>query len=70
MRPPQEAHDVRHPASRPLDAPAAAAAATQLFVAHRELLFSIVYNLLGSVADTEDVLASRWDLDGTLHRAG
>ncbi|MER5180027.1 RNA polymerase sigma factor SigJ [Streptomyces sp. NPDC002896] len=34
--------------------------ATQLFVDHRELLFSIVYNMLGSVADTEDVLQETW----------
>ncbi|MDX2683053.1 RNA polymerase sigma factor SigJ [Streptomyces soliscabiei] len=27
---------------------------------HRELLFSIVYNMLGSVADTEDVLQETW----------
>jgi RNA polymerase sigma factor (sigma-70 family) len=35
-------------------------AATQRFVEHRELLFSIVYNVLGSVADTEDVLQETW----------
>jgi RNA polymerase sigma factor (sigma-70 family) len=35
-------------------------AATSVFVGHRELLFSIVYNLLGSVADTEDVLQETW----------
>jgi RNA polymerase sigma-70 factor (ECF subfamily) len=35
-------------------------AATQVFADHRELLFSIVYNLLGSVADTEDVLQDTW----------
>src|SRR3954471_13773294 len=34
--------------------------ATQVFVGHRELLFSVVYNLLGSVADTEDVLQETW----------
>jgi DNA-directed RNA polymerase specialized sigma24 family protein len=33
---------------------------TQVFNAHRELLFSIVYNMLGSVADTEDVLQETW----------
>jgi RNA polymerase sigma-70 factor (ECF subfamily) len=31
-----------------------------VFVANRELLFSIVYNMLGSVADTEDVLQETW----------
>lgn len=30
------------------------------FTAHRELLFSIAYNMLGSVADTEDVLQETW----------
>jgi len=34
--------------------------ATQVFVDHRELLFAIVYNMLGSVADTEDVLQETW----------
>ncbi|SHN29695.1 RNA polymerase sigma factor SigJ [Cryptosporangium aurantiacum] len=33
---------------------------TDVFVDHRELLFSIVYGLLGSVADTEDVLQETW----------
>jgi RNA polymerase sigma factor (sigma-70 family) len=35
-------------------------AATEVFVEHRELLFSIVYNILGSVTDTEDVLQETW----------
>ncbi|MFE7386036.1 RNA polymerase sigma factor SigJ [Streptomyces sp. NPDC057582] len=34
--------------------------ATPVFNDHRELLFSIVYNMLGSVADTEDVLQETW----------
>lgn len=34
--------------------------ATQAFTQHRELLFSIVYNMLGTVADTEDVLQETW----------
>jgi RNA polymerase sigma-70 factor (ECF subfamily) len=34
--------------------------ATEVFAGYRELLFSIVYNLLGSVADTEDVLQETW----------
>jgi RNA polymerase sigma-70 factor (ECF subfamily) len=33
---------------------------TRVFLEHRELLFSIVYNMLGSVADTEDVLQETW----------
>lgn len=34
--------------------------ATRVFADHRELLFSVVYNLLGVVADTEDVLQDTW----------
>ncbi|HEX5598555.1 MAG TPA: RNA polymerase sigma factor SigJ [Micromonosporaceae bacterium] len=34
--------------------------ATQTFVDHRELLFSVIYNILGSVADAEDVLQETW----------
>ena len=34
--------------------------ATGVFVTHRELLFGLVYNMLGSVADTEDVLQETW----------
>ncbi|MFD7734664.1 sigma-70 family RNA polymerase sigma factor [Kitasatospora phosalacinea] len=34
--------------------------ATREYAEHRELLFSLVYNLLGSVADTEDVLQDTW----------
>ncbi|MGI5460537.1 RNA polymerase sigma factor SigJ [Streptomyces sp. CA-249302] len=34
--------------------------ATDVFMDHRELLFSLVYNMLGSVADTEDVLQDTW----------
>ncbi|SFD49320.1 sigma-70 family RNA polymerase sigma factor [Streptomyces aidingensis] len=33
---------------------------TEVFTRHRELLFSIVYNMLGSIADTEDVLQETW----------
>lgn len=34
--------------------------ATEVFVGHRELLFSVVYNMLGTVSDTEDVLQETW----------
>lgn len=34
--------------------------ATGVFVRHRELMFGVVYNMLGSVADTEDVLQETW----------
>jgi RNA polymerase sigma factor (sigma-70 family) len=43
--------------------------ATQVFADHRELLFAIVYNLLGSVADTEDVLQDTWLLWAPRRRA-
>ncbi|MFK0167963.1 RNA polymerase sigma factor SigJ [Streptomyces sp. NPDC090306] len=39
---------------------AAADPATRVFVDHRELLFGVVYNMLGSVADTDDVLQETW----------
>ncbi|MEU9209863.1 RNA polymerase sigma factor SigJ [Streptomyces sp. NPDC048415] len=45
-------------------------AATQVFVDHRELLFAIVYNILGTVADTEDVLQETWlSWTGRAHRS-
>jgi RNA polymerase sigma-70 factor (ECF subfamily) len=34
--------------------------ATHDFTRHRDLLYSITYNMLGSVADTEDVLQETW----------
>ncbi|HEU4946943.1 MAG TPA: RNA polymerase sigma factor SigJ [Kribbella sp.] len=34
--------------------------ATQVYGEHRELLFSIVYNILSSVSDAEDVLQETW----------
>ncbi|GAA4521711.1 RNA polymerase sigma factor SigJ [Nonomuraea ferruginea] len=36
------------------------ATVTEQFLGHRELLFSVVYNMLGSVADTEDALQEVW----------
>ncbi|MEU5386074.1 sigma-70 family RNA polymerase sigma factor [Kitasatospora cineracea] len=49
------------PAPAPTSAPAAASErATREYAEHRELLFALVYNLLGSVADTEDVLQDTW----------
>jgi len=35
-------------------------AATEIFVAHRNLLFTIAYEILGSAADAEDVLQETW----------
>ena len=34
--------------------------ATEAFVAHRNLLFTVVYEMLGQAADTEDVLQETW----------
>ncbi|MEU1013553.1 RNA polymerase sigma-70 factor [Streptomyces sp. NPDC005890] len=34
--------------------------ATSAFVAHRNLLFTVAYEMLGSVADAEDVLQETW----------
>jgi RNA polymerase sigma-70 factor (ECF subfamily) len=34
--------------------------ATEAFLAHRNLLFTIVYEMLGSAADAEDVLQETW----------
>ncbi|WP_433566244.1 RNA polymerase sigma-70 factor [Nocardia sp. CA-151230] len=47
-------------------------AATEAFVAHRNLLFTVAYEMLGSAADAEDVLQETWlrwtgvDLDTVL----
>ncbi|RKE23319.1 RNA polymerase sigma-70 factor [Streptomyces sp. TLI_171] len=38
----------------------ASADATEVFAAHRRLLFGTAYRLLGSVADAEDVLQDAW----------
>ncbi|GAA2083117.1 RNA polymerase sigma-70 factor [Kitasatospora saccharophila] len=43
--------------------------ATEVFTGHRELLFSMVYNLLGTVADTEDVLQETWLAWSGRHRS-
>jgi RNA polymerase sigma-70 factor (TIGR02957 family) len=37
-----------------------AGAATDAFVAHRNLLFTVAYEMLGSAADAEDVLQETW----------
>ncbi|PZG44983.1 hypothetical protein C1I98_16230 [Spongiactinospora gelatinilytica] len=34
--------------------------ATEAFVAHRNLLFTVAYEMLGSAADSEDVLQETW----------
>jgi RNA polymerase sigma factor (sigma-70 family) len=52
-----DTHDPAPAAGHPV---ASTAEPTEVFLGHRELLFSIVYNMLGSVADTEDVLQETW----------
>ncbi|PSL05973.1 RNA polymerase sigma-70 factor (ECF subfamily) [Haloactinopolyspora alba] len=47
-------------APRTEDVPRTADAATRTFVEHRRLLFSVVYNMLGSVSDAEEVLQEAW----------
>jgi RNA polymerase sigma-70 factor (ECF subfamily) len=37
-------------------------AATEAFVAHRNLLFTLAYEILGSATDAEDVLQETWML--------
>jgi RNA polymerase sigma-70 factor (ECF subfamily) len=34
--------------------------ATETFLAHRNLLFTVAYEMLGSAADAEDVLQETW----------
>ena len=48
------------PAARKHEPDPAVDNATGVFIGYRELLFSIVYNMLGTVADTEDVLQEVW----------
>ena len=38
----------------------ATAQSTEVFVAHRNLLFTVAYEMLGSAADAEDVLQETW----------
>ncbi|GAA2119568.1 RNA polymerase sigma-70 factor [Actinomadura alba] len=44
----------------PLDRGDRVDAATEAFVAHRNLLFTVAYEMLGSAADAEDVLQETW----------
>ncbi|MFF6995161.1 RNA polymerase sigma-70 factor [Streptomyces sp. NPDC008313] len=47
-------------AGRPGDGPGHPDPATETFVAHRNLLFTVAYEMLGSAADAEDVLQETW----------
>ncbi|RKS06233.1 RNA polymerase sigma-70 factor (ECF subfamily) [Nocardiopsis sp. Huas11] len=60
-RPPGEEHPAG-PATAAITEASAADddEATAVYVEHRELLFSIVYGMLGTVTDTEDVLQEAW----------
>lgn len=49
-----------HSDDQPSPAPAAHGASVDPFVEHRRLLFGTAYNLLGSVADAEDILQDTW----------
>ncbi|TYB57470.1 RNA polymerase sigma-70 factor [Nonomuraea sp. PA05] len=45
---------------RTTDAPGPLDPATEAFLAHRNLLFTVAYEMLGSAADAEDVLQETW----------
>jgi RNA polymerase sigma-70 factor (ECF subfamily) len=47
-------------AARPVAAGGRTDPATEAFVAHRNLLFTVAYEMLGSAADAEDVLQETW----------
>src|SRR5262245_32765212 len=47
-------------ASEPLARSCGTDDATEAFVAHRNLLFTVAYEMLGSAADAEDVLQETW----------
>jgi RNA polymerase sigma-70 factor (ECF subfamily) len=46
--------------AEPLDRAARVESATEAFVVHRNLLFTVAYEMLGSAADAEDVLQETW----------
>ena len=46
--------------ARPLTRGGGMESATEAFVAHRNLLFTVAYEMLGSAADAEDVLQETW----------
>jgi RNA polymerase sigma-70 factor (TIGR02957 family) len=47
-----------------------ATGATDVFVAHRNLLFTVAYEMLGSAADAEDVLQEAWLRWAEVDRSG
>lgn len=52
--------DGYHPNAAGSASPAVLVKAAESFTEHRSLLFSIAYNVLGTVCDTEDVLQDTW----------
>ena len=58
--PEEQASTPPEQASTPAGPPGRADAATEAFVAHRNLLFTVAYEMLGSAADAEDVLQETW----------
>ncbi|MEU6579033.1 RNA polymerase sigma-70 factor [Streptomyces sp. NPDC046805] len=55
----QDVEDTTDTAGQPADA-GHTDPATEAFVAHRNLLFTVAYEMLGSAADAEDVLQETW----------
>jgi DNA-directed RNA polymerase specialized sigma24 family protein len=53
-------HQDRSAANAGRDTTSVLETTTASFAEHRGLLFSVVYNLLGTVSDTEDVLQDTW----------
>ncbi|MFE4371708.1 sigma factor [Streptomyces sp. NPDC056835] len=59
----EEAHVTPAPPPHPT-----ADTVTDQFLGHRELMFSVIYNLLGSVAETEGALQEVWLAWSARHR--
>jgi RNA polymerase sigma-70 factor (ECF subfamily) len=57
---PVAVHHDRFAAGAAAETTRALEATTASFAEHKDLLFSVVYNLLGTVSDTEDVLQDTW----------
>ncbi len=53
-------HSERTDTAGPLTCGGRTDSATEAFLAHRSLLFTVAYEMLGSAADAEDVLQETW----------
>lgn len=63
MNTPQESGEQRRAGSRAADGDSGdrvTVEATETFLAHRKLLFTVAYEMLGSVADADDILQETW----------